>query len=147
MSDNGSNTWGSDVTGVAGGMEGAEPALAVPVELTTAELTPVGAAGPGAPEPAPRPAPAPAMPDGRTRGPGRWTRSPNVVDRPTLLGVMVLPAEGAAVVLTGVAADVWQALARPIPGDQLVGRVSAPPAEVAEALRRLRAMGAVREIR
>jgi hypothetical protein len=151
MSIEGSNEWGGDATVPAGGMQAAEPALAVPVELTTAELTPVGAAGPAyaGPGPAPRgaPAPGPGAAEARTRGPGRWTRSPNVVDRATLLGVMVLPAEGAAVVLTGVVAEVWRALARPTPGDQIVERVSAPPAEVAEALRRLRAMGAVREMR
>jgi hypothetical protein len=83
----------------------------------------------------------------------RWARSPNVVDRPTLRGVMVLPPEGAAVVLTGVTSHVWQALARPVATDELVGRLSRAvtpegpsPDEVAAALGQLQAMGAVREI-
>jgi hypothetical protein len=85
----------------------------------------------------------------------RWSRSPNVVDRRTLLGVMVLPVDGAAVVLAGLAARVWEALARPMVGDQLADRLAARPesgpeptsAEIATALRDLQALGAVREIR
>jgi hypothetical protein len=93
------------------------------------------------------PAPAP------DRSRARWSRSPNVVDRPTLRGVMVLPADGAAVVLTGTAAQVWQALSRPAAGDELVQRL-APAAggnsaadEIGAALDRLRVLGAVRETR
>jgi hypothetical protein len=77
----------------------------------------------------------------------RWSRSPNVVDRPTLQGVMVLPADGAAVVLTGTAARVWEALTRPAARDELVGRLApAPSDDVSAALSHLHAMGAVREI-
>jgi hypothetical protein len=82
----------------------------------------------------------------------RWARSPNVLDRPTLQGVMVLPAEGAAVVLTGTAARVWQALNRPGAGDELVARLAPgrgdrpSEPEVAAALGQLQAMGAVRRI-
>lgn len=142
MSTHGSNEWRGDVTALAGGGEAAEPAFAVPADPTTAELTPVGTpAGTAAA------GPAPDVEHQAHRAPARWTRSPNVVDRPTLLGVMVLPAEGPAVVLTGVVADVWRALARPTAGGQLVDRVAARPTEVADALRRLRAMGAVREMR
>lgn len=129
MSNDGNNKWGGDATVLAGAMEAVETFGAA--QVATA-------------------APAPIAPTVPSRAPARWTRSPNVVDRPTLLGVMVLPAEGAAVVLTGVAADVWRALARPTPGDQLVERIAAGPAgpaEVAGALRYLRAMGAVREMR
>jgi hypothetical protein len=85
----------------------------------------------------------------------RWSRSPNVLDRPTLRGVMVLPADGAAVVLTGTAARVWQALARPAAGDELVERLAPAPApnggapsaaEIGAALDRLQILGAVREM-
>jgi hypothetical protein len=82
--------------------------------------------------------------------PSRWSRSPNVVDRTTLRGVMVLPADGAAVVLTGTAARVWQALARPAADDELIARLAPAQAtadEVGAALDRLRVMGAVRETR
>jgi hypothetical protein len=80
----------------------------------------------------------------------RWSRSPNVLDRMTLRGVMVLPADGAAVVLTGTAARVWQALARPAAGDELIARLAPAQAtadEVGAALDRLRVLGAVRETR
>jgi hypothetical protein len=97
--------------------------------------------------------PAPAAPRSRAR----WSRSPNVVDRPTLRGVMVLPADGAAVVLTGTAARVWQALTRPAAGDELIERLvpgqtpagdGGPTAdEVGAALDRLQVLGAVRETR
>jgi hypothetical protein len=91
---------------------------------------------------APASTPVPARPR------ARWTRSPNVVDRPTLQGVMVLPPDGAAVVLTGVTARVWQALTRPAAGDELVGRLGPAEAdEVGAALARLQVLGAVRETR
>jgi hypothetical protein len=89
----------------------------------------------------------------------RWTRSPNVVDRPTRQGVMVLAAEGPAVMLTGVAARVWQALARPARTDELAGWLAQPSGagagdaadstadQLADALRHLQAIGAVRETR
>jgi hypothetical protein len=84
----------------------------------------------------------------RVRERARWSRSPNVLDRPTLRGVMVLPTEGAAVVLTGTAARVWQALARPAGGDELVDRLGPAEAdEVGAALNRLQILGAVRETR
>ena len=54
----------------------------------------------------------------------RWARSPNVLDRPTRQGVMVLPPEGAAVLLTGPAARVWEALAQPLDRDQLADRLA-----------------------
>jgi hypothetical protein len=92
-----------------------------------------------APVPAPGSAPAPARPR------ARWSWSPNVLDRPTLRGVMVLPADGAAVVLTGTAARVWQALARPAAGDELMQRLAPAPADdVGSALSQLHAIGAVR---
>lgn len=106
---------------------------------------------PGAPAPAPAIRGAGAAPD--TVGLAtRWSRSPNVVDRRTLQGVMVLPPEGAAVVLTGVVARVWEALVAPTSGEQLAQRLGGPApegpgaAQVAAALRDLRALGAVREM-
>lgn len=91
---------------------------------------------------------SPGSTPGPARSGARWSRSPNVVDRPTLQGVMVLPADGAAVVLTGTAAQVWQALARPAAGDELTGRLGPVASEdVSAALSRLHAMGAVRETR
>ena len=99
-------------------------------------------AAPAASTSAPAPTSAPARPR------ARWSRSPNVLDRPTLRGVMVLPADGAAVVLTGTAARVWQALARPAGGDELVDRLGPAEAdEVGAALDRLQILGAVRETR
>jgi hypothetical protein len=87
-------------------------------------------------------------PESGPRPRARWSRSPNVLDRPTLRGVMVLPADGAAVVLTGTAARVWQALARPVAHDELTGRLgSVAPEDVSAALSQLHAMGAVRETR
>jgi hypothetical protein len=103
---------------------------------------------PGEPGAGPAYVQTPAQPS----APARWARSPNVLDRPTLQGVMVLPAEGAAVVLTGTAARVWQALNRPGAGDELVGRLAPgrgdrpSEQEVAAALGQLQAMGAVRRI-
>jgi hypothetical protein len=78
---------------------------------------------------------------------GRWSRSPNVVFRSTLQGVMVLPPEGTAVVLSGVAAGVWEALTQPAMADQLAQRTSGAVDDVLEALHELQVMGAVREIR
>jgi hypothetical protein len=98
------------------------------------------------PAPASTTTPDPAA----ARSRARWSRSPNVVDRRTLRGVMVLPADGAAVVLTGTAARVWQALARPAAGDELIERLvpaETSADEVGAALDRLRVMGAVRETR
>ena len=104
-------------------------------------------AAPSESSPATTPMPAPAS-AAVSRPRARWSRSPNVLDRPTLRGVMVLPADGAAVVLTGTAAQVWQALTRPAAGAELIERLGRAPAdEVSAALDRLQVLGAVRETR
>jgi len=123
------NKWGGDATvlGLAG-----------------AELAPPRLHQFAGPAPAPAPAAAPVGPE---RPQGRWSRSPNVVHRGTLQGVMVLPPEGPAVVLSGVTAAVWEALAQPAAAEQLAERTAGDPPEVVEALRELHAMGAAREIR
>jgi hypothetical protein len=114
-----------------------------PMTISTNEWGDTSTPGEPAAGPAQVQAPAPAS---------RWARSPNVLDRPTLQGVMVLPAEGAAVVLTGTAARVWKALNRPGAGDELVerlapGRGDRPSeSEVAAALGQLQSMGAIRRI-
>jgi hypothetical protein len=100
---------------------------------------------PGEPDARAVSAPVPAPGSVPTRPRARWTRSPNVLDRPTLRGVMVLPADGAAVVLTGTAARVWEALARPAAGDELIQRLAPAPADdIGSALSQLHSIGAVR---
>ncbi|HEX8804397.1 MAG TPA: PqqD family peptide modification chaperone, partial [Acidimicrobiales bacterium] len=94
--------------------------------------------------------PATAAPAGW--GEARWSRPPNVVDRRTSQGVMVLPAEGPAVVLDGLAARVWEAVDGPVAaGDVAADLVrhgaAGAVAEVEAALRDLRAIGALRELR
>lgn len=84
----------------------------------------------------------------------RWERSAEVLWRRTASGVVVLPIDsGAASTLEGLHSALWLALARPMSPDvlveQLADHLEDDPAArrrvVAEAIRFLVAMGAVRE--
>lgn len=84
----------------------------------------------------------------------RWERSAEVLWRRTASGVVVLPNDGsAASCLEGAHAALWMALARPMSVDVLVDHLAEhldddPAARrrvVAEAIRFLVALGAVRE--
>lgn len=84
----------------------------------------------------------------------RWERSPEVLWRRTATGTVVLPNDSsAASCLEGLHAALWLALARPMSIDVLVDHLTEhldddPAARrrvVAEAIRFLVALGAVRE--
>ena len=84
----------------------------------------------------------------------RWERSAEVLWRRTASGVVVLPNDGsAAFALEGLHAQLWEALGRPLTHEGLLGLLgehlpddlAAAERTVAEAVRFLVGMGAVRE--
>jgi hypothetical protein len=84
----------------------------------------------------------------------RWERSVEVLWRRTASGVVVLPSSGsAAFTLEGLHAQLWEALGRPMSHEALVGLLgehlpddlAAADRAIAEAVRFLVGMGAVRE--
>ena len=86
----------------------------------------------------------------------RWERSAEVLWRRTASGVVVLPSDGStAFTLEGLHAQLWEALGRPMTHDGLVAQLgdhlpddrAAGDSAVAEGVRFLVAMGAVRESR
>jgi hypothetical protein len=84
----------------------------------------------------------------------RWERSAEALWRRTASGVVVLPNDGStAFTLEGLHAELWDALGRPLTQDGLLGQLgehlpddpAAARRTVAEAVRFLVGMGAVRE--
>lgn len=83
-----------------------------------------------------------------------WERSPEALWRRTATGVAVLPLEtGAALVVTGLAAALWEGIARPMTTETLVDLLAAYLPDdratarhmVGEAVRLMVAAGAIRE--
>jgi hypothetical protein len=84
----------------------------------------------------------------------RWERSAEVLWRRTASGVVVLPNDGsAAFTLEGLHAELWESLGRPMTHEGLLGQMGehlpddpdAARRTIAEAVRFLVGMGAVRE--